>query len=175
MKAIYLLVPFVLAFGTGCGKKKGGNGGAKPAASAAADVNWGNLTQIPTVTAVIIRPEVGNACNFSKGQRIFPYDSATIGGDGQNHLNALAACMKDGGLKGKDIKVLAHDTPNQGEPDGYRELTGQSRAEAVAKVLINAGVGNTRVNAISVGERSVSEEGPSDWPVERREDLLLAD
>lgn len=173
MKALYLLLPLIVLAGTGCGKKK--DAAKKPAAAAAAaEVNWNSLMRTMTVSAVIIRPEVGEPCDLNKAKRIFPYDSATIGGDAQARLGDLATCLKTGALAGKQIKIIGHDAARgEAADDAYRAQTGQTRAEAVAKVLENAGLGANRMTVVSLGERFVSEEGPEAWPVDRRVDIVL--
>lgn len=79
---------------------------------------------------------------------LFATDSATLSGGLQTDLQTLAASMNR--YPNSRIQVIGH-TDNVGDA-GYNQTLSQRRAQAVASVLINAGVSGARINTIGRGE-----------------------
>lgn len=79
---------------------------------------------------------------------LFAVDSASVRADLQNDLRALAANLQR--YPDSTIDVLGH-TDNTGEA-AYNQNLSTRRAQSVAAVLIDAGVGASRLRAIGRGE-----------------------
>jgi outer membrane protein OmpA-like peptidoglycan-associated protein len=86
---------------------------------------------------------------------------------GDNHsLQVLAACMKEGALLGKTIRLIGHADVRGSVP--YNERLGKKRAEAVKLYLMKTGIPSERLITDTEG-KSGANPPPEDW--DRRVDF----
>ncbi|WP_373354821.1 OmpA family protein [Pseudoroseicyclus sp. CXY001] len=79
---------------------------------------------------------------------LFPVDSATLTGQLQSDLRALAGSLNS--YPNSRVQVIGH-TDSDGEAS-YNQGLSERRAQAVASVLINAGVSPARLSTVGRGE-----------------------
>ena len=121
-------------------------------------------------TGLGIQDEILKLCPAVKPPR-FSYDSARVKQDFRNTLVALADCMKDGGLKGKDLLLVGHADP-RGEED-YNMALGGRRAESVRSALNSLGVDKGRMDVSSRGELEATGTDDESYAKDRRVDIKL--
>jgi peptidoglycan-associated lipoprotein len=117
-----------------------------------------------------IQDEILKLCPAVKPPR-FSYDSAKVKQDFRNTLVALADCMKEGGLKGKELLLVGHADP-RGEED-YNMALGGRRAESVRGALDSLGVEKSRMDVSSRGELEATGSEESGYAKDRRVDIKL--
>ena len=100
----------------------------------------------------------------------FRFDSATTA-KADPTLQTLANCMKDGPLKGQNIRLVGRTDPRGNEE--YNEKLGAKRAESVKSYLVKAGVEGARIEVTSYGKDDAS-PAPEDWPSDRRVQIELS-
>lgn len=81
---------------------------------------------------------------------LFSTDSATVSGSAQNNLYTVAGSINS--YPNTTVNVIGH-TDNVGDSN-YNFNLSQRRAQAVASVLINAGVSPARIRSIGRGENA---------------------
>lgn len=79
---------------------------------------------------------------------LFDTGSSAVRGDLQDDVRALAGVLRQ--YPGQTIQVIGH-TDSVGEAS-FNQTLSESRARAVAGLLLNAGVGNSRVVPVGRGE-----------------------
>lgn len=124
------------------------------------------------ITAVVIDVGLADACGIDSTQTKFDYDSAELDAASEATIAALADCFINGPLIGREMVVVGHADPRG--PDDYNRELGMSRAEAVAQALTREGLANARIDIESHGEEHAQAD-PSEWPDERRVDVLVDD
>lgn len=121
-------------------------------------------------TGLGISDEILQLCPEVKPPR-FGYDSAKVKQEFTDTLRALADCMNNGGLKGRDVLLVGHADP-RGEPD-YNQALGGRRAESVRKALNSLGVATERLDLSSRGETDAQGTDEESWAKDRRVDIKL--
>ncbi len=117
-----------------------------------------------------IQDEILKLCPAVKPPR-FGYNSAQVKTAFRNTLVALADCMKNGGLKGKELLLVGHADP-RGEED-YNMALGGRRAESVRNVLNSLGVEKKRMDVSSRGELEATGTDEESYAKDRRVDVKL--
>lgn len=123
-----------------------------------------NATQLTVDTALM------KECGLTEAKLYFPYDSAEVKGDGSNQVQPMADCLVSGNLRDREVVVVGHTDP-RGTAE-YNEELGKSRAEAIADLLIAAGVPREKLTVRSAGERAASDDQDS-WPWDRRVEVAI--
>lgn len=126
-----------------------------------------------TITGVQLDSRLAEACGIGAPQAFFRYDSAAVREQAEPMLDALATCLTDGPLKGREVVLVGHTDPVG--PDPYNQQLGKSRAQSVKEELDERGVKVGRLETKSVGEKKALEAFPSTWPADRRVDIRLAE
>ena len=121
-------------------------------------------------TGLGIQDEILKLCPAVRPPR-FSYDSANVKQEFRNTLVALADCMKEGGLEGKDLLLVGHADP-RGEED-YNMALGGRRAESVRTALHSLGVQKTRMDVSSRGELEATGTDDASYAKDRRVDIKL--
>lgn len=101
----------------------------------------------------------------------FEFDSAQANGVDQPTMKTLAACMADGPLKGRTIRLIGRTDPRGAAT--YNEKLGLERAQKVKTYLVNHGIDTGRVLVESGGEEEAS-AAHADWPRDRRVEIQVA-
>ena len=117
-----------------------------------------------------IEDQILKLCPAVKPPR-FGYDSARVKREFREALRALATCMNEGGLKGRELLLVGHADP-RGEDD-YNMALGGRRAEAVRSALESLGVDSGRLEVTSRGELDATGTDERGWAKDRRVDIKL--
>jgi peptidoglycan-associated lipoprotein len=130
------------------------------------------VARVPSGDAVIIAPEVRDACKLDDGHVApkFGFDSSSLG-DGRDVLGKLAACLTTGPLRGRHITLTGRADP-RGEGE-YNMVLGGSRAGAVAGYLGSLGVAKSAMVTTSRGELDARGSDEDSWARDRRVDIAL--
>jgi len=117
---------------------------------------------------------IARACNLPKtdARTSFDFDSATIGEDDKTVLAAVAKCLTEGALQGKNVSLVGRADP-RGE-DEYNMSLGGTRSDSVRKYLHDLGVQRERLGATSRGEIDATGKDEEGWARDRRVDIELA-
>ncbi len=120
-----------------------------------------------------VSEEIARACALpeSKYAASFDFDSTAIGDQDRTVLGAIAKCLSDGPLKGRDLSLTGRADP-RGEPE-YNMSLGESRADSVRRYLHDLGVQAERLRATSRGELDANGTDESSWAHDRRVDIDL--
>lgn len=119
----------------------------------------------PNSTQVTVDAALMERCGIKEAKIYFPYDSTEVKGNGDEYVRSMADCLVSGNLKGKELVLVGHTDP-RGTAEYNKEL-GKSRAEAIADMLIGAGVPKDKVVIKSAGESAASDD-KDEWPSDRR-------
>src|SRR5262249_7814785 len=116
---------------------------------------------------------IARACGLPQmeTQASFDFDSAAIGDDDKTLLLAVARCLTEGALQGKNVSLVGR-ADSRGE-DEYNMSLGGTRAEAVRKYLHDLGVQRERLGATSRGEIDATGTDETGWARDRRVDIEL--
>jgi peptidoglycan-associated lipoprotein len=101
----------------------------------------------------------------------FAFDSAKTKADDQPTMKTLVACMSEGPLRGKSIRLIGHTDPRGTAT--YNDDLGLARAEKVKKFLVTNGIEETRIETASMGAEGAA-PAPKDWGKDRRVQIQLA-
>lgn len=121
--------------------------------------------------SISIDPEIARVCNLPTAY--FAFDSSDIRGDAAHVLDVLAACLTDGELSSRRLKIVGHADPRG--PVDYNFALGQRRAGSVESYLNEQGVPTSRIQSASMGELEAKGEDEAGWAEDRKVEILLAD
>ncbi len=110
-------------------------------------------------------------CGIDAARAQFDYDSAKFDEQAKSTVAELADCFATGPLAGHEVEIVGHADPRG--PDEYNDELGMSRAEAVAKLFVNNGVPEAKLEVESHGEDH-AHDNPDKWPLDRRVDVQLS-
>jgi peptidoglycan-associated lipoprotein len=102
----------------------------------------------------------------------FDFDSSTIGEDDKTVLSAVAKCLMEGALRGRNVQLTGRADP-RGE-DEYNMTLGEHRADSVRRYMHDLGVQTERMRATSRGELDAVGKDEDGWARDRRVDIDLA-
>lgn len=123
-----------------------------------------NSTQVTLDSALVER------CGIRQAKIYFPYDSAQVQGNSDARVRSMADCLVSGNLRGKELLLVGHTDPRGSQE--YNEELGKSRAQAIAELLIAAGLPKDKVVVKSEGESDASGD-QDEWPRDRRVEVAL--
>jgi len=118
------------------------------------------------VTMMYLPIEIQQVCTGMDPK--FEFNSSGVESGDNRSLRNLAACMKDGALAGKSIRLIGH-ADIRGS-DSYNERLGKRRAESVKLYLMKAGISPDRLVTVSDGKIGASPP-PENW--DRRVDFEI--
>lgn len=127
-------------------------------------------------TTVQISKTLRERCNLPETPQeapAFDYDAATLRPRGKNVLEDVAACLRDGPLKGEVITIVGRSDP-RGTED-YNQNLSASRAAAARNYLAQQGVPNEQMKLMARGETGAQGNDEETWALDRRVDLELGD
>lgn len=120
-----------------------------------------------------VSDEIARACGLPKPQvtASFGFDSTAITEDDRVMLAAIAKCLTEGPLKGRNVSLIGRADP-RGE-DEYNMSLGGTRSESVRRYMHDLGVENPRLSTTSRGELDASGKDEESWARDRRVDVEL--
>lgn len=128
------------------------------------------FTPDPNSTQVTFDPTLTQQCGLKEAKVYFPYDSTEVKANADNRVRAMADCLISGNLKGKEIVLVGHTDPRGS--DEYNKELGKSRADAIAELLMEAGMPKEKLVIRSAGESGASSDA-DEWPSDRRVQIAL--
>jgi len=175
---LLITTALVLAATTGCG---GSKKEAETPATASAAAPKKQLSPAQEKALDVAESETGGT-NLSIDEAIlklcpkvkppeFDYDSSKVKRNFRDTIGELAECMKNGGLKDKDVLLIGHADP-RGEDDYNMSLGGQ-RAGSVRSALMSFGIEQRRIDVSSRGALDAKGTDEASWAKDRRVDIKL--
>lgn len=131
-------------------------------------------TPANTQTTVHVSEELQKACALPatpKQDPQFDFDEAALRPRGENILDDVASCLKDGRLKGRSVTIIGHADPRG--TDEYNQRLGELRAAATQAYLVERGVPDIKLDVTSRGEQDATGYDEATWSLDRRVDLEL--
>ncbi len=123
---------------------------------------------------ITIDEDLSKSCGLMR--TYFAFDSAKLSGEDQATLRNVAKCLERPELKSTHLSIVGR-ADSRGNP-GYNADLGRRRAESVKKLLISAGVAESRIGIASGGATSaVGTDKPDErsysYGYDRRVDVVL--
>lgn len=122
--------------------------------------------------SVFVSEDLRAACELPQGGEEAPrfdFDEANLRSRGENILDDVAACLKDGPMKGQNIRIVGRADARGSE--AYNQDLGTSRAEAARDYLVGRGVPTANLNVVSKGEQGATGDDEASRELDRRVDL----
>lgn len=129
-------------------------------------------TTTPTAGSIQIDDRILKACGDLPTAH-FAFDSASISGDAESALGALARCFVSGPLAGARMNLVGHADPRGGV--AYNLALGQQRASSVATFLSQRGISEQRMGTVSKGAFDATGTDEEGWTLDRKVEVFLAD
>lgn len=125
-------------------------------------------------SSLSVSDEIARLCGLKQASNTpnFAYDSSQIADDDRAMLTALAKCLTEGALKGRNISLIGR-ADQRGEPE-YNMSLGENRSDAVRRYLHDLGVQENRMKATSRGELDATGKDEAGYAKDRRVDIALA-
>src|ERR1700760_2454142 len=101
-------------------------------------------------TTIHLSDEIMHACqlpNTAQEAPHFEFANSTLRASGQNVLDDVAKCAKDGNLRGRVITIIGRTDP-RGSAEYNHELS-EDRAEAARKYLIERGASSQNLRVVA--------------------------
>jgi outer membrane protein OmpA-like peptidoglycan-associated protein len=127
-----------------------------------------------TDTTMHFSDEIMRACqlpNTAQEAPHFEYANSTLRASGQNVLDDVAKCAKDGNLRGRVITIIGRTDP-RGSAEYNHELS-ENRAEAARKYLVEHGAASQNLRIVARGESGARGNNEASWALDRRVDFEL--
>lgn len=125
----------------------------------------------PSMSAIRLDEAIRNSCSTATAMTpVFEFNSTQLTTEAQSSLDTIAACLSNGKLKEKTIRLIGYTDP-VGTKEFNHEL-GYERADTVASYLESRGVKRTQLVVMSRGEEGASPD-PERWPADRIVDLSV--
>jgi peptidoglycan-associated lipoprotein len=120
--------------------------------------------------------EIARLCGLKPTQAAstapkFDFDSSAIGDDDKTLLAAIAKCLSEGALRGRNVKLTGRADP-RGEAE-YNMTLGEHRADAVKRYMHDLGVQSERMSSTSRGKLDATGKDEDGWAQDRRVDIDL--
>ncbi len=125
-------------------------------------------------TTIHLSDEIMRACQLpSTAQQAphFEYAGSTLHAQGQNVLDDVAKCAKDGNLRGRVITIIGRTDP-RGSASSNQELS-EDRAQAARKYLVERGASAQNLRIVARGESDARGNDEASWALDRRVDFEL--
>ena len=125
-------------------------------------------------TTVHFSDEIMRACQLPSTAAEAPhfdYAGSTLHAHGQNVLDDVAKCVKDGNLRGRVITIIGHTDP-RGSSASNQELSAD-RAQAARQYLIEHGASSQNLRVSARGESDARGNDEASWALDRRVDFEL--
>ena len=125
-------------------------------------------------TTIHVSEEIMRECQLpSTAQEAphFEYAGSTLHAHGQNVLDDVARCVKDGNLRGRVITIIGRTDP-RGSAAYNKELSAD-RAQAARKYLVEHGAASQNLRVVARGESDAHGSDEASWALDRRVDFEL--
>jgi outer membrane protein OmpA-like peptidoglycan-associated protein len=132
------------------------------------DMGRGASRSETEVTMMYLPVEIQHSCDGTDPK--FTFDSSGVEMTDSGSLRNLAACMKDGALKNRSIRIIGHADARGSE--GYNDRLGKRRAESVKLTLEKMGVPPDRLITVTDGKLGATLP-TEDW--DRRVDFQIVE
>lgn len=106
---------------------------------------------VVTLMLIDVDSELATMCSLEESKVYFKYDSAKLLPEAKDRLDELATCAMSGPAKDRGLQIIGRTDP--AGSDAYNKELGMSRADSVAKYLVDQGVATPRVDTESKGEQ----------------------
>lgn len=139
----------------------------KPAPDVSADT--------PVSPGLAVSADIASACGIKSPATPnpkFDYDKDDLTADDRGVLDALAACLTNGALKGKNVALIGRADPRGTEE--YNLGLGSRRASTVSVYLVRLGVAQAQLGVTTRGAIDASGTDEASWKLDRRVDVQLA-
>lgn len=125
-------------------------------------------------SSLSVSDEIARLCGLKQSSNApnFAYDSSQIADDDRAMLTAIAKCLTEGALKGRNISLIGR-ADQRGEPE-YNMSLGENRSDAVRRYMHDLGVQENRMKATSRGELDATGKDEAGFAKDRRVDIALA-
>ena len=130
------------------------------------------LPNTPTAAYISISEDILRACDLPDADAFFEFDAAQLTKFDRAPLDTLAVCFKKGALSERRMALIGH-SDRRAAPD-YDVMLGQSRADAVAAYLTDAGLDAARMETSSRGARDATGREALGWANDRRVEIRVA-
>jgi len=100
----------------------------------------------------------------------YDFDEATLRPRGEDLLDRIAACMRDGSLREQSVRVVGHAGPRGFS--NYDTDLGMERARAARNYLLKKGVAESAIEVDSRFERGSPGAGTERWQLDRRVEIV---
>lgn len=145
--------------------------------------NWSTSTEPVQAMGFVERPKSALSVGISRGiaracasdelaSPRFAFDSSKLSSRYHPELRALAECLAEGPLRGRNVHVVGNTDPRGDFEENV--VLGERRAEGVKDFLTTHGVPGERILVTSRGEIGAVGRDTSSWSEDRRVDILLA-
>jgi outer membrane protein OmpA-like peptidoglycan-associated protein len=102
----------------------------------------------------------------------FPFDSASTYAQDREQLVALAQCLNSLGMRDRSVRLVGRADP--AGTDAYNEQLGMKRANAIRQILIDNGIGESRIEVVTEGARDAKGDTPDQSSgYDRRVDVVI--
>ncbi len=125
-------------------------------------------------TTVHISDEIMTACQLPQTAEASPHfdvAESTLRPHGQNVLDDVARCAKDGNLRGRVITIIGHSDP-RGTAKSNQELSAD-RADAARNYMVAHGIASQNLRVEARGESDAHGTDQAGWRLDRRVDFEL--
>jgi outer membrane protein OmpA-like peptidoglycan-associated protein len=116
------------------------------------DMGRGASRNETEVMMMYIPVEIQHSCDGTDPK--FAFDSSGVVVTDNGSLRNLAACMRDGALRNRSIRIIGHADARGSE--GYNDRLGKRRAESVKLALEKMGVSSDRLITVTDGKLGAS-------------------
>jgi outer membrane protein OmpA-like peptidoglycan-associated protein len=125
-------------------------------------------------TTIHVSDEIMRECQLpSTAQEAphFEYAGSTLRAHGQNVLDDVAKCAKDGNLRGRVITIIGRTDPRGSA--AYNQELSADRAQAARKYLVEHGASSQNLRLVARGESDAHGSDEASWALDRRVDFEL--
>jgi outer membrane protein OmpA-like peptidoglycan-associated protein len=126
----------------------------------------------PSTAVLLISASVREKCALPEqpsAEPQFDFDEAALRPRGEDILDRIATCMREGSLKDQAVTVVGHADPRGGEH--YNLDLGMDRARAARDYLIKQGVASSAVQLETRGEQDATGTSPEGYQLDRRVEI----
>ncbi|HEU4412926.1 MAG TPA: OmpA family protein [Polyangiaceae bacterium] len=124
-------------------------------------------------TSVWVDPAIVSACGLKPQQAFFDFDSDARDPERQRVMDAIAACLSSGPLKGRALRLVGHAGQRELNAPGKR--ADKVRTDSIADYLTNMGLERSKLRTGSHGDEKTFGIDGRGWSYEQRVDIRLAE
>lgn len=148
----------------------------RDASAAVAEEQRADTSTPDREATVQISKAVRDRCGLAEGEQgapRFEFDKSSLRARGQNVLDDVARCLKEGPLKGEVVTIIGRADSRGSE--AHNDELGTTRAAAARNYLAQRGVPADRLKIMSRGEQGSHGDDEASYALDRRIDIELGD